>query len=318
MVCPHCGRLLEEPKAFCKFCGSRLPPQSASPAGPPPAPPLPGGAGTPPVVLPPLPSATDPSVGASQAPPATADATPLQPPAAPAAIPSGPQYEQLLVAQPHPAQPHPAQPHPAQPLPQPPPAPAAPADTPGHPRWLIPVLAVIAVIVVGTMIGGAMLLVSVIDGDGPMATDPVPSDNGPAATTPIEGATSGYVEALDRLDAVLVESDGRMVYLWGEITAAAPDVPDQIDQELADMQVAIDDAMGLLASEEPPQEYLPADDALFGAGDEMLISIDQTRQGIQAMWFTSDPDAGVPYLEAAGQAHDRFRDLFDLYRRERP
>lgn len=308
MECPHCGRLLDEPKAFCKFCGSRLPPQSASPAGPPPAPPLPGGAATTPVVLPSLPSATDPAVGASQAPPAAAGATPPQPPAAPAAIPSGPQYAPPLAAQPHPAQP----------LPQPPPAPAAPADRPGQPRWLIPVLAVIAVIVVGTMIGAAMLLVSVIGREGPMATDPVPTDNGPAATTPIGGATSGYVEALDRLDAVLVESDDRMVDLWGEITAAAPDVPDQIDQELADMQVAIDDAMGLLASEEPPQEYLPADDALFGAGDEMLISIDQTRQGIQAMWFTSDPNAGVPYLEAAGQAHDRFRDLFDLYRQERP
>lgn len=308
MVCPHCGRLLEEPKAFCKFCGSRLPPQSGSPAGPPPAPPLPGGAETPPVVLPPLPSAADIALGAPQAPPVAASSTPAQPPAAPTTTPSGPQYAPPLVAQPHPAQP----------LPQPPPPPAAPADRPGHPRWLIPVLAIFAVIVVGTMIGAAVLLVSVVGRDGPMATDPVPTDNGPAATTPIGEATSGYVDALDRLDAVLVEADERVVDLWGEITVAAPDVPDQIDRELADMQVAIDDAMGMLASEEPPQEYLPADDALFGAGDEMLISIDQTRQGIEAMWFTSDPDAGVPYLEAAGQAHDRFRDLFDLYWRERP
>jgi hypothetical protein len=180
------------------------------------------------------------------------------------------------------------------------------------------VLLALAVLAVGALTTAAVLTISQVAGDKPLATDPVPAGDGPARTDAPAGVGSAYTEALDHLDALLVQADDRIAKLGVDIGETAPDVPDSVDEELADLQFQVGDALGALASEEPPQEYLSADDAILSAGDEMLVCLDQTRQGILAMWLSGQVEPGSPYFERGAEAQDHFRSLFDRYRQVRP
>lgn len=339
MFCPQCGKQLEDGKSFCKFCGARVNVE--------PAPPLPGDADETHVGLPPLPST---------------DSVWHVPVVAPPPAPSPPVGGQA--PQPTPA-PSSTPPPSTAPPPSAPASPLAPPSQPAgeydgspptkRPRWVVPFLAVIGVLIVTTLIVLAVLLLG-DSRDSPQATDPVSTGTtgspttltpatGPATpdtaagggvlttatiprydpdapTTPLSDATSGdetaYVNAVDNLESALSRADDRVPALATEINNTAPSVPRSVEEELGRLQQDVENAQRTLGSHDPPQRFQRADELIFNAADEMLYRIDQTRQGIDAMRRAGTVDAGAPYFDAGRVARDQFRTFFDQYRSTRP
>ncbi|MHB0980767.1 MAG: zinc ribbon domain-containing protein [Thermoleophilia bacterium] len=357
MFCPQCGKQLEEGKGFCKHCGARLsdyaPPAGQAPAAPPPAtPPAPPVSGARPIAPPPLPGARE------DAPPHVAFPTL---PSAAAADPEPPAYAPPAYAPP-PVAPPPFPPAATVPPPPPPFAasPAAVPPLPPHPasgerpRWVIPFLAVMGVIIVGSIIGLAIVLASG-GGDSPRATGTVATGTTLSITTTISGPPTettvagggvnttatipgydpnsttvptsaggsgtdpaAYVYALDDLESVLYYADSRIPELAKEINARAPEVPTWVSDELQGLSDEILTAQDELAAYDPPADFQRADDLLFQASGEMLYRIDQTYQGIDAMWTAGTVAAGNPYFEEGRKARDAYRKLYDQYRAARP
>lgn len=348
MFCPQCGKQLEEGKGFCKHCGARLSDYAAAGGQTPAAPPrLPGAHGDAPapVTFPTLPSAA----AAAPEPPVFAPPPVTPPPFPPTAAAPPPQVPPPFAAAP--------------PAPVPPPFAAGPAAAPptpphlasgGRPRWVLPFLAVMGVIIVGSIIGLVMVLVSG-SGDSPRATGTVATGttlsisttvSGPPTETTVTGGGVGatatipgydpgsttvptstggsgndqtaYIYALDGLEAVLAYADSRIPELAKEINARAPRVPAWVSDELQGLSDDIQTAQDELAAYNPPADFQRADDLLFQASGEMLYRIDQTYQGIDAMWTAGAVVAGNPYFEEGRKARDAYRKLYDQYRAARP
>lgn len=292
MYCPSCGKELPDNAAFCKYCGARL-----------------GGSTPPP---PPADKAPPPETG-----PAWAQPTPPPPPAG------------------------------GQTPPQPPVGWAPPPVVQRGGRGLGIILIAAAAVVILAGGGLAAVLVTRAGSDGPttatssVATTPEQTladdqasttDEGGASTTATipgydpgtttdvttgtsgEGTTEAYVAALDGLEAVLAYADTRIPELAQQINASAPRVPDSVDQELQSLFAQIDDARVALGELQPPPEYQRADELLFEAADIQQYRIDQTRQGIDAMWLADDVDAGLPYFDEGRKARDDYRRVYDQYK----
>ncbi|MHB1344721.1 MAG: zinc ribbon domain-containing protein [Thermoleophilia bacterium] len=322
MFCPQCGTQLEGGKRFCKHCGARLSDYAApsTPTTDPPPPTL-----TEPRVAepPPLPGAR------ADGPPPFAAPPPPTPPPFPPAPPSGPAADPYAAA-------------------------AAAAARNDRPGWVIPLLAAMGVIVVGSIIGLALVVASG-SGDSPRATGTVATGTTVAGTTTISGPptettvggggsgptatipgydpntttvpTSGgaaaengaaYISTLDGLETVLARADSRMPELAQEINASAPRVPAWVSRELEGLSADILTAQDALAANDPPAAFQSADDLLFQACGEMLYRIDQTYQGIDAMWAAGTVAAGNPYFDEGRKARDDYRRFFDQYRAARP
>ncbi|MHB8869826.1 MAG: zinc ribbon domain-containing protein [Thermoleophilia bacterium] len=363
MFCPQCGTQLEGGKGFCKHCGARLsdyPAPSTQVAGAPPAaptapttdppapplaesrtvdpPPLPGARedGPPPVTFPTLPSAATVQQSAAVPPPFAAPPPPTPPP--------------FAAAPPPPFPPAP----PSAPVADPYAGAAAAAARNDRPGWVIPLLAAMGVIIVGSIIGLALVVTSG-SGDSPRATGTVATGttlagtttiSGPPTETTVGGESSGttatipgydpnsttvtasggaaggssvaYISTLDALETVLARADSRIPELAQEINASAPRVPSWVSRELEGLSADILTAQDALAANDPPADFQSADDLLFQACGEMLYRIDQTYQGIDAMWTAGTVAAGNPYFDEGRKARDDYRRFFDRYRAARP
>jgi len=224
----------------------------------------------------------------------------------------------------------------------------------GWPGWVVPLLAVIGVLILASFIALAVLLLG-LSGDTPKATEPVSTDTigtqttlTPATVTPPDTAAGGgvlttatiptydpdatktpptgaasedeaaYVNALDNLEDALSRADDRVPILAVEINNTAPRVSKSVEEELGRLQQDVENAQSALGSHDPPQRFQRADELIFNAADEMLYRIEQTRQGINAMWYAGTVGAGTPYFDAGRVARDQFRTLFDQYRSTRP
>jgi len=228
-------------------------------------------------------------------------------------------------------------------------------DPKGRPRWVVPFLAAVGIVIVGFFVGLAVLLIHG-SSDSPKATTPlstgtmtdttssppatantvpgsdaaagalttatVPSfDPDSTSTSTVGGAVDDeaeYALRLDDLVALLTRADSRIPELATEINNTAPRVPSWVDGELASMRQDVENALGELAGWDPPQSFQRADELIFNAADEMLYRIDQTRQGIDAMRGAGTVDAGRSYFDAGRQARDQYHRLFDQYRSARP
>lgn len=379
--CRHCGARLSD---YAPPGGQT--PSGQTPGAPPPAiPPAPPVSGAWPIAPPPLPGTREdapppvafptlPSAAAADPEPPVAFPTPpvFTPPPVFAPPPVTPlPFPPAAAVPPPPAAPPPpfaasTSPPPfaaVPPPPMPPPFPAGPTAAPPapphlasgeRPRWVLPFLAVMGVIIVGSIIGLAMALASG-GGDSPRATGTVgtattlsitTSVSGPPTETTIAGGGVGttatipgydpnsttvptsaggsgvdpaaYIYALDALEAELYYADSRVPELAKEINASAPGVPAWVSDELQGLSDEILTAQDELAAYNPPTDFQRADDLLFQASGEMLYRIDQTYQGIDAMWTAGTVAAGNPYFEEGRKARDAYRALYDQYRAARP
>ncbi len=354
MFCPECGKGLEEGKSFCKYCGANvaaaLAANQAPPPAPPPAPPTPPTAPPPPAQSAPPPFAPPPS---AQAPPPFQP--PYQQP--PAASPPPFQQQPPSTPPPFAAaQPPPFQPPPQfQPQFQPPVQPKAPRAPSGgepRPRWVMPFLLTMAAVVVLSLIG--LVVVMVTAGGGSSKRDDPPSsvtstvaittddttvtsspntDDGSSTTATVPGydpgntvttaggqqtAVADYVAALDDLEATLTFADGQMPGLADQINNTAPAVPTGVSRDLQRLHDDVSEALDSLALIDPPEQYRAADDLVFEASNEMLYRIEQTLDGIDAMWAQNKVSAAKPYFDAGREARDAFRSLFKEYKAARP
>jgi len=314
MYCPTCGKPLEEGKSFCKHCGARVAPNAATPPVPPPVDP---GVGPPPAQQPNTPW-TPPPAGWTPPPP---------PPPTFAAPPSQPTAWAV-----------------------PPLPPSQPPSGSGSRTGLIVAIAIVAVLLLGGGVAAAVLLLAPTEsesdrtqtsgvvvvtttspdagsattespGTATTATIPGFDPDGTATTQPSSDTTvdtTGYQQAMDGLETVLLHCDERVPALAVQINNSAPSVPGSVSRELEDLYADVEEARSALGEYQPPPAYEEADQLIFEAADAMQNRIDQTSKGIDAMWNAGTVTAGTPYFDEGRRARDLFRTLFDQYRAARP
>ncbi|MBU2601999.1 MAG: hypothetical protein KKA32_07515 [Actinobacteria bacterium] len=157
--------------------------------------------------------------------------------------------------------------------------------------------------------------------DGSPTTATVPGyDPGSTGTTADGQQTvvADYVAALDRLEAALAYADGQIPGLADQINNTAPGVPAGVTRDLQQLHDDVATALDELALIDPPVQYRSADDLIFQASDEMLYRIEQTIEGIDAMWTEGTVAAGNPHFDEGREARDAFRSLFKDYQASRP
>jgi len=288
MFCPACGKALEEGKTFCKYCGARLPIGTA----PTPSPPPPPAGWTPP-----------PPPGYTQVPPTPGFGAP-------------------------------------------------PPSRSGSRTGLIVVIAIAALLLLGggvaaafflfastesegehTQTSGVVVVTTLSPGEASATTTSAPAGTGTTATVPgfdpdgtatTQGIgdtavdATGYLQALDGLELVLVRCDERIPALATQINNSAPRVPGSVSQELDNLFADVEEARTALGEFEPPSAYEEADRYIFEAADAMQNRIDQTSKGIDAMWNAGTVTAGTPYFDEGRRARDQYRTFFDQYMAAKP
>lgn len=285
MFCSACGKMLEEGKTFCKYCGARIPADTAttlvSPPPPtgwtPPSPPSPEWA------VPPLP------------PPRSGSKTGLIAAIAVAAVllVGGAAAAAFLLL--------------------------APKESEGEPTKTSGV--VVATSNPSQTTAGTSSSTQT-SGSGTTATVPGFDPNGPSTTQgPGTASTldaAGYLQALDALETVLVHCDARIPILADQINNTAPGVPAPVSRELESLYGDIEETRSALGEFEAPPAYQKADQLLFEAADAQQYRIDQTMKGIDAMWNQGTVAAGKPYFDEGRKARDQYRTLFAQYSAAKP
>lgn len=244
-----------------------------------------------------------------------------------------------------------APPPPPPPLPPPPPPPPPPRS--GSKTGLIVAIAIAAVLLLGGGVAAAVFLLASPESEGDRtqtsgvvvattlspdviptttgstespgtattATIPAFNPDGTATTQPSTDSTldtTGYLQAMDGLETVLLHCDERIPALAVQINNSAPSVPGSVSEELDGLYADVQEARSALGEFEPPPAYEQADQLIFEAADAMQNRIDQTSKGIDAMWNDGTVTAGTPYFEEGRKARDAFHTLFDQYKAAKP
>jgi hypothetical protein len=132
---------------------------------------------------------------------------------------------------------------------------------------------------------------------------------GPAATTTLPSAdpVEAWYLAHDELVADLDYDDTRIPELATEINSTAPDVPDWVYDELAQMYDRLATLSETMGETPVPADFVAAHDALMEAADHMAKRIEATMIGIGTMWDTGSVNAATSSFNTGRAERDAYR-----------
>jgi hypothetical protein len=156
---------------------------------------------------------------------------------------------------------------------------------------------------------------------GSSTTVTVPGHN-PSSTSTSRATTTtsatAYLQAVAAMERALQKADDRIPQLADRINATAPNVPQDVYDELGALSTEVTDAQDQLAMVDPPEPWVDADSLLMEASTTMEYRIEMTMLGIEAMWDEGNVDAATYYFDEGRAARDQYRSTYDQYLKAKP
>lgn len=158
--------------------------------------------------------------------------------------------------------------------------------------------------------GGEVILGATTEtGQDSSGTTGAPVTTGaPAMTTTTVDALAAWSAVHDELVMELEYADVRIPELAEQINSTAPDVPDSVWEELAAMGEWLGGLRAALAATPAPADYEIAHARLLEAADHMVKRIAATLDGIATMWYTGSIGLATEAFNTGRAERDAYRE----------